>query len=142
MNEDVTSFVEDLSQKDFIVFAGAGVPEITKIPTWKELLKALAQKIEITGIKIEEVDPYLYPEVAQMLFAMFDKKNRTQEYYNIIEEEVRPKAASHSILQQKIALASGRIVTTNYDDTFERAFKQYNPRGQDGFRVFVKKTLF
>lgn len=122
MNEDVANFIKDISQRDFIVFAGAGVPEITRIPTWKELLKALAQRIKITGVEIEEVEPYLYPEVAQMLFSMYDKKNNLPEYYNIIEEEVQPKATSHSILQQKIVLASGRIVTTNYDDTFERAF--------------------
>lgn len=127
--EDVANLIEDLSQRDFIVFAGAGVPEITRVPTWKDLLSALAKQLEITGVDIKNIDPYLYPEVAQMLYVMFERENRTEEYYRIIREEIEPKAASQTNLQQEIVLAAGRIITTNYDDTFERAFKTLHERG-------------
>lgn len=129
MREDVANLIEDLSQREFIVFAGAGVPEITRVPTWKDLLSALAKQQEITGVDIKNIDPYLYPEVAQMLYVMFEKENRTEEYYRIIKEETEPKAASQTNLQQEIVLAAGRIITTNYDDTFERAFKTLHERG-------------
>jgi len=31
MSEDIVKMIDDLSQRDFIVFAGAGVPEITRV---------------------------------------------------------------------------------------------------------------
>lgn len=129
MKEDDANFIEDLSQRDFIVFAGAGVPEITKIPTWRDLLIALERRHRIRGVNIREVDSYLFPEIAQMLFVMFQKENNVEEYYKIIRKEIQPKAASQTNLQQEIILATRRIITTNYDDTFERAFKTLHDRG-------------
>jgi NAD-dependent SIR2 family protein deacetylase len=128
MKEDVANFVEDLSQRDFVVFAGAGVPEITKIPTWRDLLTALERRQKIRGVDIKKVDSYLFPEIAQMLFVLFQKEDNAKEYYKIIREEIQPKAASQTNLQQEIILATSRIITTNYDDTFERAFKKLHER--------------
>ncbi len=129
MKENVANFIEDLSQRDFVVFAGAGVSEITKIPTWRDLLTALERRQKIRGVDIKDVDSYLFPEIAQMLFVLFQKEDNAKEYYKIIRDEIQPKAASQTILQQEIILATSRIVTTNYDDTFERAFKKLQERG-------------
>jgi hypothetical protein len=123
MKEDVANFIEDLSKRDFIVFAGAGVPEMTKIPTWLDLLIALEGQRTIEGVDISKIDSYLFPEVAQMLFVMFQKEGNIGEYHRIIKEKMQPKAGSQTNLQQEIVLATGRIITTNYDDTFERTFE-------------------
>ena len=123
MREDVANFIKDLSQGDFIVFAGAGIPKPTGIPDWKGLLKALDEEQPLGGVDIEEIDEYLYPEVAQMLFVTYEQKNKVDDYYRIIKEKTESKAASYVPLQRKIVKAGGRIITTNFDDTFEKAFE-------------------
>lgn len=65
MREDVKNFIQDLSQRDFIVFAGAGIPKHTGIPDWKGLLKAMEEEQKLKGINIDEVDEYLCPEIAK-----------------------------------------------------------------------------
>ncbi len=129
MNEDVAKFTEELSQRNFVVFAGAGVPQITNIPTWIDLLKALEKEQQIRGVEIEDIDTDLYPEVAQMLFVMFEREKKIEAYHRMIKETMQPKSASQTILQQEIILATGRIITTNFDSTFEKAFQTLCERG-------------
>ena len=124
MREDVANFIEDLSQRDFIVFAGAGIAKPTGIPDWKGLLKALADEQPLRGIDIDNVEECLNPEVAQMLFTLYEINGKVVDYYRIIRQKLESKTASHMPVQRKIIKGGGSVITTNLDTTFEAAFKE------------------
>ncbi|MBN1971847.1 MAG: SIR2 family protein [Candidatus Delongbacteria bacterium] len=121
--------IEDLSQRDFIVFAGAGISEPTGIPLWKGLLKALEKEQPLAGVEIDKVEEYQCPNIAQMLYLEFDKKNKIPDYHKIIQDKMQSTKLPHTPLQEEIILASnGKIATTNYDNTFESAFQKLKRR--------------
>ncbi len=85
MQKARSELIDDLSQRDFIIFAGAGVSEPTGILLWKELLKALNEIQPLTGVTIDDVEDFQYPNIAQMLFDKFAKNGNAEEYKKIIE---------------------------------------------------------
>ncbi len=122
MQKARSDLIDDLSQRELIIFAGAGISEPTGIPLWKELLKALNETQPLDGVTIDDVKEYQYPNIAQMLFDEFTK-NDNAEYINIIQAKMQSTKIPHTTTQEEMILASnGRIITTNFDDTFESAF--------------------
>jgi len=127
MQEARSQLIDDLSQKDFIVFAGAGIPEPTGVPLWKELLKTLYDKQPLNGVevKMDDVNEYQYPNIAQMLFDEFATKGDSNDFKKTIQKKMQSTKIPHTVTQEEIIQAcGGRIVTTNFDDTFESAFKR------------------
>jgi len=117
--------IDDLSQRDFIVFVGAGVSEFTGVKLWPGILKALNdyRPDENKKIDIESFLHYDYPSAAQMLYERYQENGKIKAFYDIIKQQVQATRWPDCGLQQEIIKLSGRIITTNFDDTLESAFR-------------------
>jgi hypothetical protein len=132
MSGSIDEFIEDLTKRDFIVFAGAGISTLTGIHKWRELLEALNKRTNIAGVEIADVDTIHYPEIAQMIYDSLEKEGRINEYYKVIRESMQPSKCAWHSGHKAIIRASSSIVTTNLDGTFESALVdelQSQPRG-------------
>ena len=121
---DIKTIHLELAKKDFIVFAGTGTCSGTGVePEWKKLLEALYEKYNVSGVTLNDVEEYNYPEIAQMIFNEYEKRRKIDEYYEIIERVLKANVAPYSTLQLESVLTTGHIVTTNFERSFEKAFE-------------------
>ena len=118
------SIAKELAKKDFIVFAGAGVPSKAGIPDWRSLLKALLRSNPLDNLDIDNVNPKEFPGIAQKIFNSLKQQNREDEYYKVIKNNINPTEVPYSTEQLEIVTTTNWIVTTNFDTTFESAFKK------------------
>lgn len=124
MKEEIKNIAEELSNKDFIVFAGAGVPKSAGVPNWETLLIELAKNINFDCLaKISSTDPKEYPRLAQKIFNEYKKQNKENIYFDTIKNVIKPTNAPYSAEQLEIIKTTNWIITTNFDSTFEKAFK-------------------
>jgi hypothetical protein len=123
MSSPADNMIADLAEREFIVFAGAGMSKATGIPTWKKTLIRLNELAPVEGLEIESVDSVQYPNVAQMIYTELQAQGREEEYHQAIESTLQPSECSCHIGQLKIIRACPSIITTNLDPTFEAALK-------------------
>ncbi len=124
VNEELKIIAEELSKKDFLVFAGAGVPKSAGVPNWETLLIELAKNINFDcSTKIDSANPNEYPKLAQEIFDEFKRQNKENIYYDTIKNVIKPTNAPYSVEQLEIIKTTNWVITTNFDSTFETAFK-------------------
>lgn len=126
MSIPADNIIADLAKRDFIVFAGAGVPMESGPPiTWKELLATFKEKEpELATRKIDEVGEDEYPDYAQEIFEALRGKGRESRYYEILREKLQATNARCSIQQRDIIDTARHVVTTNFDDSFKNAMER------------------
>jgi len=123
MSTNVDEFIEYLAKRDFIVFAGAGVPPESAPPiTWKDLLAAFKEKEpDLAARDIDKVRENEYPAYAQEIFNALQTMGRESRYYEILREKLRATNARCSLQQRDIIETAQHVVTTNFDDSFKNA---------------------
>ncbi|HML73670.1 MAG TPA: SIR2 family protein [Anaerohalosphaeraceae bacterium] len=116
---------EHLYKKSFIVFAGTGVVKESRSCSWIELLKKLEEACIglIEKRDWENTDEREYPEIAQQFYDALEKENKISCYDEIIEEAVRTKTCLYTSAQNFIVRVADKIVTTNFENSFEYAFE-------------------
>ena len=125
MNEDVANFIKDLSQKDFVVFAGAGIVEETGvIPSWKKLLEAFDQEPDIEVGNLDKIEVNEYPDVAQRIYNTILENGKRERYLEILKRNLQTTNSNYSSPQLDIMDTARHVVTTNFDDTFEHAMNR------------------
>lgn len=126
MQKARSELIDDLSQREFIIFAGAGTSETAGVKLWKKILHSLDEKQPNSEKKlnIDNWDDYEYPELAQILYGRYSQNNEVSRFYNIIRNEVTQTKENCSKLQNLMVRLSNHIITTNYDNTFEEAFQE------------------
>ncbi len=126
MEKAKDNLIDDLSKREFIVFAGTGVSETTGVKLWEKILVDLdnKQSDRYDKLDIGRWDSYEYPELAQILYGRYARLSETSRYYGIIEDNIKSTKEDSSKAQSLILNLSQRIITTNYDDTFEKAFAE------------------
>ena len=82
MTDPLDSMVDDLANRQFIVFAGAGMSKITGVEIWRDLLNVLNESAKLRGIDIKKIDPLHFPEIAQMIYNQLEKEGCVHKYYN------------------------------------------------------------
>ena len=123
-DENIMSIAKELAKKDFIVFAGAGVPRNAGVPDWRSLLKALLETNPLDNFDIDNANPEEFPDIAQKIFDSLKQENREDYYYEVIKNNIKPTEVPYSTEQFEIVTTTNWIVTTNFDTTFESAFKK------------------
>lgn len=99
------------------VFVGAGLSIDAGLPSWYELVKPLADELDIPteGLPLERVLEYICGESkSKYSMLIYSLKKKIQE--------ANPQA-SHYLISK---LDVGRIWTTNYDDLLEKAYQRGN----------------
>ena len=129
MSDLVNNMITDLANREFIVFAGAGIPNGDgKAISWRELLKAFKEAEPNKVIRdINEVIESKYPDYAQEVFEALGK-NR---YDEILKKKLQAKNARFSSQQRDIIETAKHVVTTNFDDSFEEGLKRELEGRQD-----------
>jgi NAD-dependent SIR2 family protein deacetylase len=121
MSDLADNMIADLADRDFIVFAGAGMSIGTGIKKWRELLGMLNNLVSLEGVNVEMIDPLHFPEIAQMIYDRLESDGRIAEYYETIQECMKPTQCSWDSRHRTIIRASSSVVTTNIDGVFEKA---------------------
>jgi len=131
MSADIKQIAVELARRDdFVVFAGTGVSVEAGLPTWEELLQALERACY--GQSKDKFDnPDEFPQKAQTFYDYLVKEGREAEYEAILKEQLEPRKALHTSQEREIVETTGRIVTTNFDRTFEDAIRRVSPNRED-----------
>ena len=84
MKEEYSEILTEIAGKkeNLVIFAGAGIPSATGIPTWKDLLKGLEKEVgeKCYEKPIEECKSSELPKFAQGIYERFlEKENRDNE---------------------------------------------------------------
>lgn len=126
MSSPIDNMIDDLAERDFIVFAGAGIPHESKPPiTWEELLAAFRiAEPELATRDINNVGEHEYPDYAQEIFEALRGRGRESRYYEILREKLQATNARFSSEQRDIIETAKRVVTTNFDDSFTNAMER------------------
>lgn len=135
------NMVADLAERDFIVFAGAGMSMVQGIKKWRDLLKMLNELVGLEGVDVGRIDSLHFPEIAQMIYNRLESDGRIAEYYETIQECMKPTQCSWDSRHQKIIKASSSVVTTNIDGVFEKAITDNRPQSVPGKQGFSYQTL-
>jgi len=118
-------------KENLVIFAGAGIPTSTGIPAWTKLLKDLAKELNDTNLEESISEETNHPEKAQEIYEAFiskengDVKEGEQKYYSKIKELLVAKDWDFSPSQLSMWHTCKKIVTTNFDRTFNNAHEDY-----------------
>lgn len=115
----INKYVEALRENNASLFLGAGASLFYDFPNWTNLLKGLAEEIDLEIDK----EKYNLPQLAQFIQ---NEKGRN-ELINHIYSTFNKRYGAFSELHQIIAhLPIKNIWTTNYDRSIERAIQKYS----------------
>ncbi|WP_426344181.1 SIR2 family NAD-dependent protein deacylase [Pseudoduganella sp. R-32] len=110
-------------------FVGAGLSKPCGYPMWGEALRKVAQKLD--GLGAPDIEPlmarYDYLQAAQVLHDA-----GAQQVQHFIKTEFRQRGAINGPVRLLPELASGCIVTTNFDTVIEDLFRDRN-QALDGY---------
>ena len=107
----VNEFVNEIQSSNLSLFLGAGMSFESGLPSWKNLLGDLANKI---NIKID--DAHDYYQIAQYC----ENKLGSAYVKNSITRLLNPKKYSSNILKSILGLPANNFWTTNFDRVLEK----------------------
>ena len=104
-----------IAKREWILFAGSGISRSSGLPLWGELIEEMVERL---GPEVESTDPL---EVASLFEANFSRPSLVEFLRdNLQVSDLRSNALHECLLD----LNPSKIVTTNFDDLFERALEQ------------------
>ncbi|MFQ6344783.1 SIR2 family protein [Enterococcus faecium] len=117
----ITYFREIRKARDnnkLVIFVGAGVSKNSNLPSWSELVKELAEKIQyVPYIKNKETYKFSTDEYLKIPQYAFDKD--PDDYYQTLTNILKVPTKSNSLNEMIIKLLPNHIITTNYDKLIE-----------------------
>ncbi|MCM1158656.1 MAG: SIR2 family protein [Bacteroidales bacterium] len=128
-----------LKQEKLVIFVGAGVSKNSGIPTWGQMVRVFAEKLDYP---VDKLSTNEYIRIPQYFYGMDDSIGH-REYYETLREILSPDAAPN-ILNELIARIHPRhIVTTNYDKLMDKVAVDYAIIRQDKdlFRANARNYL-
>lgn len=118
MIEDMQRF---LKRNKLVIFVGAGVSKNSGVPTWGQMVRVFAEKMEYP---VERLSTDEYIRIPQYFYGM-DESEGHKIYYDTLREIISPEAEPN-ILNELIAkIHPKHIVTTNYDKLMDIAAADY-----------------
>lgn len=121
MNDIYNEIKEKLKSNNIILFIGAGVPATLQLPTWGQLIDAMAQLLEYEPPVFKELGDYL--SLAEFFSLKEGNLTKLQlwmsENCTVSDEKIKNSDIYNTITSMNCKL----IYTTNYDHTLESAFK-------------------
>lgn len=124
--------IEAIKGKNLIIFAGAGVNSYLNLPDWQHFTIEVLQKL-IDNRHVSDIDKRTYRKQKEKIEkkSLTPKKvmeNIPKKYYNIVYEYIKERFIFENDLicpiHEKLLFISERIITTNYDNIFEIAYKK------------------
>lgn len=132
--ESIEEIKKSQESDRLIIFVGAGVSANSGLPSWSQLIKDIAQKIEYKGAcdKCEHIcnvpdrcnkRQYTSEEYLKIpeLFYQKDVSENHSDYYDFIKKELSSDAKTNQIDKEILNILPHHIITTNYDNLLETA---------------------
>ena len=104
-----------IARREWVLFAGSGISRSRGLPLWDDLVKEMVKRL---GPEVESVDPL---EVASLFEANFGRPALIKFLRDHLQVSDLHSNSLHECL---LDLNPSKIVTTNFDDLFERALEQ------------------
>ena len=135
--EALSEIRKQQQNNQLVVFVGAGISKNSGLPSWWELIKKIAQKIDYchksqcNDCKLRSSDcpkgaaadtcDYWQDEFLRIpeYFYRMDTSTDHEEYYRFIVDSLTSKATSNPIDDEIFNLLPHHIITTNYDSLLE-----------------------
>lgn len=120
--ETIKEIKQAQENNQLVIFVGSGISKNSGIPTWTELIRAIANKIdyqeknenkkkrEFTQSEMLRIPEYYFNE---------DKSKKHEAYYNLIRETLSSKQGPNLIDEEIFNVLPHHIITTNYDSLLE-----------------------
>jgi hypothetical protein len=120
MNVEIpTALLNALVQDNVVIFAGSGLSKRFKLPDWHGLVVDVVK--ELNNSKYELFLPLLDASLLQPIEVLDKMKSEHTAIRRYIRNKYNITSGDYRF-HKKIVQVSDKIVTTNYDNAFERAF--------------------
>ena len=110
-----------LKRDKLVIFVGAGVSKNSGIPTWGQMVRLFAERMDYPVNRLSTTE---YIRIPQYFYGM-DQSEHHEEYYRILQEtismDVKPNPLNELIAQ----IHPKHIVTTNYDKLMDEVADGY-----------------
>lgn len=95
-----------------VVFVGAGVSKNSHVPTWGQLVRTYAKKLNYKHQEFLSTDEYI--KIPQYFFSQ-DTSPGHQDYYQILRDAFHDNFKPNILNDLIVSLKPEHIITTNYD---------------------------
>lgn len=113
-SEDRRIIKQAIDDNKLVVFVGAGASMESGIPSWKEAIEKIYEKIKPTSLAKDEA-----LKIPQIYFNHRGGKEYTETIKEIFKYDDKETNKIHDLI---IKLKPCHVITTNYDDLLEKAF--------------------
>ena len=136
---------EQLEEGKIVFFCGAGVSKPSGLPLFKELTKQVIDEltIKMNPLLQEAFDANNYDKVFNLLEQSGDENVSSEILRETVAKKLKAKKKA-DITPHEILLrlshnlkGEGKLVTTNFDDLFERAYEQLYPKKNE---IYIPDT--
>ncbi len=129
INENMSHIKKALENEKLVIFVGAGVSKNSYVPTWGQLVREFAKKLNYTQclschFKSENCEATCrhkyyfstdeYIKIPQYFYSQ-DKSPNHQDYYSILQEVLDHDFQPNILNDLIVSLNPEHIITTNYD---------------------------
>ena len=118
---------ESLRKNKLVIFVGAGVSKNSGVPTWGQMVRAFAERMEYP---VERLSTDEYIRIPQYFYGM-DESEGHEIYYQTLQEIISPKAEPNILNELIVKIHPEHIVTTNYDKLMDAVVTDYEIIRQD-----------
>lgn len=108
------------AKNQLVIFVGSGVSANSGLPTWKQMIRQIAQKLPADFNSDAPFNPEVYLRIPEYLYEQ-DTSPGHGDYYRTITEILTSDAPANPIDELIFEIRPHHIVTTNVDDLLERA---------------------
>lgn len=112
MKEVLYQVKKALQHHKLVIFVGAGVSKNSQVPTWGQIVRIYAQKLNYTHQEILSTDEYI--KIPQYFYSQDTSPNH-QDYYQILKNAFLHEFQPNILDDMIVALQPQHIITTNYD---------------------------
>lgn len=140
-SQSYTQLINAMKEDSLIMFVGSGISYNSGLPSWKELVDAFANELDISENKNYSTDNL---KIAQFYYDTFGQN----QYMKKIEEIFSRKGSIvpnelHELIER---ISPKHIITTNYDTLLEQQFEKgllkYNVVASDNDIPYVKSEKY
>lgn len=110
-----------LKRDKLVIFVGAGVSKNSGIPTWGQMVRQFAERMEYP---VERLSTTEYIRIPQYFYDM-DQSKEHEEYYRILQEEITLDVEPNPLDRLIARIRPKHIVTTNYDKLMDEVADGY-----------------
>jgi len=118
---------ESLRKNKLVIFVGAGVSKNSGVPTWGQMVRAFAERMEYP---VERLSTDEYIRIPQYFYGM-DESEGHEIYYQTLREIISPKEEPNILNELIVKIHPEHIVTTNYDKLMDAVVTDYEIIRQD-----------